>query len=244
MECMSKRKGTLMVSAVLNKIYFGNILKDGNMSDSRQDMTDEAIEAVATYLKCATHEGQKVKGLGIPFKSGKEYLTLIPEDKWEAVKKLIWEKETTVVAGFPGVGKSHMFRNPEGLTILDSDSSKFSWVEGKEGEERHPDFPANYIAHIKENIGKVDVIFVSTHVLVRRALAEAGIDFNLVYPNADLKSDYMKRYEERGSDAFFLALMDEKFDEFIADVELLPYTRNIFTLGQRVYVSDIMDRMR
>lgn len=244
MECMSKRKGTLAVSAVLNKIYFGNILKDGNMSDSRQDVTNEAIEAVSTYLKCATHEGQKVKGLGIPFETGKEYLTLIPEDKWEDVKKVLFGKRTAVVAGFPGVGKSYVFNNPEGLTVLDSDSSQFSWVEGKQGEERHPDFPANYIAHIKENIGKVDVIFVSTHTVVRKALSDAGIDFQLVYPHADLKSDYMRRYEERGSDAFFLALMDEKFHDFIEELEVSPYTQNIFTIGQGVNVSDIMDRVR
>lgn len=56
---------------------------------------------------------------------------------------------------------------------LDSDSSNFSWVKDENGnntKERNPEFPKNYIEHIKSNIGKVDVIFVSSHKVVREAL--------------------------------------------------------------------------
>ena len=35
-------------------------------------------------------------------------------------------------------------------------------------KHRNPEFPDNYIQPIKENIGKVDYIFVSSHKEVRR----------------------------------------------------------------------------
>ena len=43
--------------------------------------------------------------------------------------------------------------NPVGFKILDSDSSEFSWVKDENGNNtsiRDPEFPQNYIDHIKE----------------------------------------------------------------------------------------------
>ena len=37
------------------------------------------------------------------------------------------KKETRVISGFPGVGKTY-FKNITNLIVLDSDSSKFSWI--------------------------------------------------------------------------------------------------------------------
>ena len=39
-------------------------------------------------------------------------------------------KETTIISGFPGVGKTEFFKDQKyhGGVCLDSDSSEFSWV--------------------------------------------------------------------------------------------------------------------
>ena len=91
-------------------------------------------------------------------------------------------------ACFPGTGKSYCYNNDNNpcLIILDSDSSKFD----KAG------FPENYIQHIKENIGKVDIIFISTHEEVRSALVENSLDFTLIYPEKILKNEYIQRYKK------------------------------------------------
>ena len=69
-----------------------------------------------------------------------------------------------VIAGFPGVGKSYLFKgNSE--QYADSDSSTFD----------KSDFPANYMRHIAELLGSTDkTIFVSTHDTVRQALIDTG----------------------------------------------------------------------
>lgn len=120
-----------------------------------------------------------------------------------------------VIAGFPGVGKSTLFReNPE--RYADSDSSTFD----KAG------FPANYIEHIKHLIETTDkTIFVSTHAAVRQALQEAVIPFALVYPDAELKPAYLERYVGRNSPQAFCDMMSEKFNDFVRECDEFEYDR-------------------
>ena len=117
-------------------------------------------------------------------------------------------KSTILISAFPGTGKSHLFKNNKELKILDSDSSTFD----KDG------FPNNYIEHIKENIGKVDIICISSHKEVREALVDNDLMYILVYPNIELKEEYIKRYKERGNEQVFIDMIGEKWEEWITDV--------------------------
>lgn len=122
-------------------------------------------------------------------------------------------RPTIVISAFPGTGKTH-FATHSTRAILDSDSTSYSWVS--EGV-RNPDFPVNYIAHIKENIGKADAVLVSSHKEVRTALVAADIRFVLVYPAIDLKEEYLERYRRRGSAQAFINLLGEKWEDWIFD---------------------------
>lgn len=142
---------------------------------------------------------------------------------------------TKVVAGFPGVGKSVLFKNSN-LNVLDSDSSKFLWIEPG---VRHPDFPQNYINHIKVNIGVADIILVSSHDVVRKALAESGIEYYLVYPDISLKEEYLNRYRQRGNDEKFIALLKSKWEEFILSIEEETFP-TLLKLSSNQYLSDVI----
>jgi len=56
---------------------------------------------------------------------------------------------TRIISAFPGTGKS-FYHNTHKDTTLDSDSSNFSWL-ADDKTLRNPEFPYNYIKHIKEN---------------------------------------------------------------------------------------------
>lgn len=108
--------------------------------------------------------------------------------------------KTKIYSVFPACGKTYLYEHQEDycLKILDSDSSQFSWVyvdDGNNGfyKERNPEFPNNYIKHIKENVGKHDYIFVSSHASVREALDKEGIDFTIVYPSQTCKAEWVGR---------------------------------------------------
>ena len=142
---------------------------------------------------------------------------------------------TKIISGFPGIGKSTLYNNTD-LKILDSDSSNFSWSSPG---VRNKDFPQNYIDHIKENMGKVDIILVSSHDVVREALNDNNIDYYIVYPDITLKDEYLKRYKERGNDDKFLSFIEKNWESFINAIED-ENNATLIKLHSNEYLSDII----
>lgn len=149
-------------------------------------------------------------------------------------------KNTKIISAFPACGKTYVFENFDDKVILDSDSSKFSWVIVNNQKVRNPDFPENYINHIKENIGKVDYIFVSTHENVRRALEDAGIDFYLVYPDRSLKEEWIGRCFLRGSGEKFCQLIADNWDDWIDGLEKDSKKHKSIKLINNEYLSHVI----
>ena len=146
-------------------------------------------------------------------------------------------KQTKVISGFPGVGKSFNYNKENNdLVALDSDSSKFSWIS--EGV-RHPDFPNNYMEHIKDNIGKADIIFVSSHDNVRQALQDSNIEYTLVYPAIELKDEYIERYKARGDNEGFINFIGDNWKEFITNIEKESFPK-LIKLEPGQYLSNIL----
>ena len=125
--------------------------------------------------------------------------------------------KTLILSCFPGVGKTWVFDNQKelGFSVLDSDSSKFSWLSDG---VRNPDFPQNYVDHIKEVSGTVDVILVSTHREVREALIQNGVAFHTVVPPLVDKELYIKRYRDRGSSSYFISLLSDNWDSWLSGI--------------------------
>lgn len=115
------------------------------------------------------------------------------------------------------------------IPVFDSDSSLF--------DKEH--FPGNYIEHIKSVLRdyKDVVIMVSSHENVREALREAGINYNLAYPERGLKGLYLERYVDRGSPEAFVNMMDDKWNEFIDSCEADPSTSKLI-LSEGEYLVD------
>ena len=124
--------------------------------------------------------------------------------------------------------------------MLDSDASRFSWTSPG---VRNPDFPQNYIQHIRENIGKVDIILVSTHAAIRNAFVASELRFTLVYPTPDQKDDYLIRFRERGSTPEFVEMMSQSWTPFLTE---LIYQGGCYhhILQKGEYLADIFPILR
>lgn len=153
--------------------------------------------------------------------------------------------KTIVVSAFPCCGKTYAFEHFQNkYSILDSDSSDFSWSY-KDGEDknhytertRNPEFPSNYIKHIEENIGKVDIIFVSSHLEVREAMEERGIRYCTVYPNPDMLNEWVGRMYRRGNDDDFIKFQIDHWDEFVKNIDYEPHGFIIWRLGSNQYLD-------
>jgi hypothetical protein len=129
-----------------------------------------------------------------------------------------------IISAFPGCGKSYLYNKIKESypnSIIDSDSSNFSWIKDEKGnntKKRNPDFPNNYINHIKEHIGKTNIILVSSHDVVRKALKDAGLKFILVYPDKDMKEEFIRRYKERGDSENFINFIESNWVKFIDEM--------------------------
>ena len=160
--------------------------------------------------------------------------------------------KTKIYSVFPACGKTWLYEHQEDydLKILDSDSSQFSWAyidDGNNGwfKERNPDFPANYIKHIKENIGKYDCIFVSSHSSVREALDKEGIDFTIVYPEQFCKAEWVGRCfirELNGESGCGAKLMYDNFDEWILECVETGINHEEIILDSAEYLSEYFER--
>ena len=155
-------------------------------------------------------------------------------------------KNTIIISAFPGCGKSYFFKNSDYIA-LDSDSNQFSWVKNQYGNNtktRNPDFPSNYINHIKENIGKVDIIFISSHKEVRDALYANKIQYYIVKPDKSLKENFLKRYKERGNDSGFIKTLTENWDNWLDDLSMNMnnFIRGVFLLtNNKPYIASVID---
>lgn len=158
-------------------------------------------------------------------------------------------RKAKVISAFPACGKSTYYREWSryslenvwrknggtglrddgsiiGEKIIDSDSSNFSWIKDDNGnntKERNPDFPQNYINHIKKKMETEDVIFVSSHDVVRKALKDNDIEYHIFYPDKSMKEEWIRRFKERGNDDGFIKFISSNWNSFINDIERDDY---------------------
>lgn len=143
-----------------------------------------------------------------------------------------------VISGFPGVGKSWLQQNQNGLVVSDSDSSSFSW-KNQDEKIRNPEWPNNYIGHIKAMKEATDIIFVSTHKEVRDAMVQACIPFTLVYPSLEMKEEYIARYVARGNVSSFVKLLEQNYEAWITELMMQKHCIHI-VLRPGQYLSDVL----
>jgi len=156
-------------------------------------------------------------------------------------------KRTVVVSAFPCCGKTYAFEHYQNkYSMLDSDSSQFSWIKDENGNNtkvRNSNFPNNYIQHIKDNIGKVDIIFVSSHEQVRKAMNEAGIHFCTVYPKESMLNEWVGRMYRRGNDSKFIQFIIDNWDDFMWEIKMgrygsdLNFGFGLIRLGNNEYLD-------
>lgn len=151
--------------------------------------------------------------------------------------------DTRIYSIFPACGKTWLYEHQEdyNLKILDSDSSEFSWIRVNGIKERNPDFPKNYIKHIKESIGKYDCIFVSSHASVREALDKEGIGFTIVYPAQICKAEWIGRCfirDKKGESGCGAEVMYNNWEQWIAECFETGISHNEIELQPNEYLSD------
>ena len=130
----------------------------------------------------------------------------------------------TIVAGFPGVGKSEAAKlYPD--KFLDMESSDYHWIYDEGNKKANPMWPVNYFKAIMEaankpftvNGDKYLYVLISTHKEVLDLLRKCHVYYMAVVPKT--KVIYIQRYIDRKSPVSFIETLDKNFEKFIKDIE-------------------------
>lgn len=155
-------------------------------------------------------------------------------------------RQTLVVSAFPACGKSYLinrFKN-SCFKVLDSDSSEYHFMM-KDGKKiQNPEWPHNYIKHIKEQIGKVDLILVSSHAEIRHLLKAHDIKYSVVVPHNDIniRHQWIGRMYERGNSPEFIKKVVDNWSNWLADIpgDDLFDVADVYYLNESEYLSDLI----
>lgn len=141
-----------------------------------------------------------------------------------------------VICGWPGIGRGYLIENGlDDFTFLNLSSEHLSWLKNKRGEYvdlsgklvseedkvANPNLQIDYVAYIVESLKSNDFLFASTDENIKRTLFDIEIPFCIVYPERELKEEYLERYKIRNSaeDESLIPTLEFQWNNFIDVIE-------------------------
>jgi hypothetical protein len=135
---------------------------------------------------------------------------------------------TVLCAAFPGSGKTYICEQSGGNSI------EIEYWKYKDNESNK-----DYIEDIKKHIGKVDYIFISTDPDGLKLIYKEGFDILLVYPENELRNEYLDRYIKRGSPYDFIGAFMKYWDTWINELKEQSYCKHII-LKSGEYLQNVL----
>lgn len=136
---------------------------------------------------------------------------------------------TVLCAAFCGSGKTFICNNSEHRA-----------VEVEFWQYKSKGLTKEFIRDVKKHYGKVDYIFLSTDPDGLELLNKEGYDITLVYPERELRNEYLDRYIERENPYDFIGTMMLRWNKIIDELDELTYCKKII-LKEGEYLKDVID---
>lgn len=148
-------------------------------------------------------------------------------------------KEAIIISAFSGTGKKYFMDNTN-LRVLFINPDDYAYISL---QKKNPEFPNNFISHIRDNVNAYDVILFPSSRLVHESLINKGIQYNLIYPNINLRNEYQKRLESKGYDDYFIERFLDTWEGDILNCSLQMYPNKIRLCCEDYYLSDAIDKL-
>lgn len=148
--------------------------------------------------------------------------------------------------GFPGIGKSAVNSK---FRIVDADCERFKYVlpadapdsphspQNTAYTQRDPSFPKNYWDYVHSV--DADAILLNCHITLLDVLDRERL--LLVYPSAELKEEYLRRYALRGDNKTYIRYMETAFDKIVVAVHNSPYRKYEVT-DPNIYLQNLIEQ--
>ncbi len=135
--------------------------------------------------------------------------------------------DTIICAAFCGTGKTFIC-NKTNINAIEIEYWKY-----KDGLQKE------YIEDIRRYYGKIDYIFIATDPEGLNLLRHEGFEITLVYPENELRNDYLDRYIERGSSPDFIGTFMIYWNPWINELKELKYCKHI-VMKKGQYLHDVL----
>lgn len=77
----------------------------------------------------------------------------------------------------------------------------------------------DYIAFVKKNMGKADIIFINSNKSIRKALRDNNIKYFMVFPELNMKEEIIQRMIKRGDNIHSIKFQRQYFESLIKDID-------------------------
>ncbi len=135
-----------------------------------------------------------------------------------------------IVCGFVGTGKSSIMKYCEDVKAIDLDTVYFKKIEGWE----------NVYAQCAIALSNMyDIVCITSYIQVMKLFNKHGIKWWLVYPDRNLKLEYIERAEKKNTDPEYIEQFFNKWDDHIDDAQDVPNSHKI-VLKSGQYLSDVV----
>lgn len=134
-------------------------------------------------------------------------------------------ENTILYAAFCGTGKTYI-----------CEKTDVKAVEIEYWKYKDNGLQKEYIEDIKKYFGKVKYIFIATDPEGLKLLLDEGFDITLVYPEHELRNEYLDRYIERNSPHEFIGVFMKYWKPWINELKEQRYCKHIvLKSGQHLY---------
>ncbi len=134
--------------------------------------------------------------------------------------------KTQIISAFCGTGKTYVCEK----TNIKSIEIEY-WKYKDNGLQK------DYLKDIKFQIGKVNYIFISTDPDGLKLLNKEGYDIMLVYPENNLRNEYLDRYIDRDSPYDFIGTFMKHWNLWINELKEQKYCNHTI-LKSEEYLYD------
>lgn len=149
---------------------------------------------------------------------------------------------------YTATGKSTLGR--KFANVIDMESTKFKYGEQIENEKSkgtkrtvNSDYPNNYFKALEEVKDKYDYILISDSVC-NEWLAKNNIEYWQVYPNINLKEEYLLRMKNRGNNQSFIEYQRMMWEEWVEGCAQDEFASKHIELQTGQYLEDVLPNLK
>lgn len=122
------------------------------------------------------------------------------------------------ICAFTATGKSSVSKKYS--NVIDMESTLYKYLdittedESSKGTDRkmNPEWPNNYFNALEQVKTQYDYILISDYIC-NNYLHKNNYEYWWIYPNTDLKEEYLKRCEKRGNNLEFITWYSNHWEE-------------------------------